>query len=73
MPENESFLRLYRVKRALDLNLKGAQLPKEQWTTPENVCIYNYAHNNQVVMFPLKECVISVLVLALPLYTVHAV
>ena len=37
LPEKEAYLRLYRIKRALDLNLKGAELPKSQWTTPEQV------------------------------------
>ncbi|XP_064387291.1 uncharacterized protein LOC135335665 [Halichondria panicea] len=34
LPEEDSYARLYRIKRALDLSIKGAQLPKEQWITP---------------------------------------
>lgn len=33
LPEQEQHLRLYRIKRAIDLSMKHAQLPKEQWTT----------------------------------------
>ena len=37
LPEKEQQLRLFRLKRALDLSLKHSLLPKEQWTTPEQV------------------------------------
>lgn len=37
LPEREKYLRLYRLKRAMDLSMKHALLPKEQWTTPEQV------------------------------------
>ena len=37
LPEDEAQLRLYRIKRALDLSLKHRVLPKDQWTTPEEV------------------------------------
>lgn len=43
LPENEKNLRLYRLKRAVDLDLKKNILPKEQWTKPEEVppsCVY---------------------------------
>ncbi len=39
LPEQEQYLRLFRIKRALDLSLKHSQLPSEQWTKPEEVCI----------------------------------
>ena len=37
LPEKEQQLRLFRLKRALDLSLKHSLLPKEQWTTTEQV------------------------------------
>lgn len=37
LPEKEQQLRLFRMKRALDLSLKHNILPKDQWTTPEQV------------------------------------
>ena len=37
LPEKEQQLRLFRQKRALDLSLKHSLLPKEQWTTAEQV------------------------------------
>lgn len=37
LPEKEQQLRLFRMKRALDLSMKHSILPKEQWTTPEQV------------------------------------
>lgn len=37
LPEHEKNLRLYRLKRALDLTIKHAILPREQWTKPEEV------------------------------------
>lgn len=37
LPEQEQHLRLYRIKRAIDLSMKHAQLPKEQWTTEAEV------------------------------------
>ena len=40
LPEKERDLRHFRLKRALDLSLKKAVLPRDQWTTPEEVqCI----------------------------------
>ena len=47
LPEEEQYLRLFRIKRALDLSLKHAQLPKEQWTKPEEVhctCVSSSGH-----------------------------
>ena len=37
LPEKEQQLRLFRLKRAIDLSLKHSLLPKEQWTTAEQV------------------------------------
>ena len=37
LPQQEQHLRLYRIKRAIDLSMKHAQLPKEQWTTETEV------------------------------------
>ena len=43
LPENEKNLRNYRIKRALDLSMKHAELPRDMWTTPEQVyVIYIY-------------------------------
>ena len=39
LPEHEKQLRLYRLKRAMDLSLKHALLPKEQWTTETEVSL----------------------------------
>ncbi|XP_028400528.1 cytochrome b-c1 complex subunit 7-like [Dendronephthya gigantea] len=35
LPEEEQNLRLFRIKRALDLSMKHQLLPKEEWTKPE--------------------------------------
>ena len=44
LPENEKNLRNYRIKRALDLSMKHAELPRDMWTTPEQVyVIYIYS------------------------------
>ena len=32
-------LRQFRIKRALDLTMKHTILPKEHWTTSEEVCL----------------------------------
>jgi ubiquinol-cytochrome c reductase subunit 7 len=37
LPEREMNLRQYRLKRALDLSMKHAHLPRDQWTKPEEV------------------------------------
>ena len=37
LPQEEQDLRLFRLKRALDLSVKKSLLPREQWTTPEEV------------------------------------
>lgn len=37
LPENEQHLRHYRMKRAIDLTIKHKLLPRENWTTPEEV------------------------------------
>ena len=37
LPEEEQYERLFRIKRALDLSMKKAILPHDQWTTPEQV------------------------------------
>ena len=43
LPEKEQQLRLFRLKRAIDLSLKHSLLPKEQWTTAEQVFLYSIA------------------------------
>ncbi|CAI8037707.1 Cytochrome b-c1 complex subunit 7 [Geodia barretti] len=35
LPQEEQDLRLWRLKRALDLSMKKSILPKEQWTADE--------------------------------------
>ena len=52
LPEHERNLRQYRIKRALDLSMKHAHLPKEQWTKPEEVWIWIY--------FSLTHCTYQV-------------
>lgn len=37
LPEEIQNLRLFRIKRALDLSMKHQLLPKEEWTKPEEV------------------------------------
>lgn len=37
LPEDEQNLRMFRIKRALDLSMKHQLLPKEEWTKPEEV------------------------------------
>ena len=37
LPEDERNARAFRIKRALDLSLKHRVLPKDQWTTMEQV------------------------------------
>ena len=37
LPEKEESLRMYRMRRAMDLSLKHAILPEDQWTKPEEV------------------------------------
>ena len=39
LPQEEKELRLWRLKRALDLSMKKNILPKEQWTSEEEVCL----------------------------------
>ena len=41
LPEDEQNLRMFRIKRALDLSMKHQILPKEEWTKPEEVYIVN--------------------------------
>ena len=40
LPEEEQYERLFRLKRALDLSMKKAILPLDQWTTPEQDILY---------------------------------
>ena len=40
LPEKEQQLRLFRLKRATDLSMKHSLLPREQWTTPQQVYMY---------------------------------
>ena len=44
LPEKEKQMRYFRMKRALDLSLKHSQLPKEQWTRPDEVHGYICCH-----------------------------
>ena len=37
LSEEEQNLRMFRIKRALDLSMKHQLLPKEEWTKPEEV------------------------------------
>lgn len=37
LSEEERNMRMFRVKRALDLSMKHQLLPKEEWTKPEEV------------------------------------
>ena len=37
LPAEEQHLRIFRIKRALDLSLKHQLLPREEWTKPEEV------------------------------------
>ena len=39
LPEEEQNLRMFRIKRALDLSMKHQLLPKEEWTKPEEVTL----------------------------------
>ena len=43
LPEEERNLRTYRIVRALDLTMKHAILPKDQWTKPEEVRGLNHS------------------------------
>jgi len=48
LPEKEQNLRIFRLKRALDLSLKHSQLPREQWTKPEEDILYLKPYIEQV-------------------------
>lgn len=37
LPQEEQDLRMFRLKRAIDLSLKHAILPKDQWTSDQEV------------------------------------
>ena len=39
LPEEEQNLRMFRMKRALDLSMKHQVLPKEEWTKPDEVIV----------------------------------
>ena len=41
LPSEEFNLRQFRVKRALDLSMKHQILPKDQWTTKQEVKLHN--------------------------------
>ena len=45
LPPEEQDLRLFRLKRALDLSLKKSVLPREQWTSVEEVS-HSIAHTS---------------------------
>ncbi|AXA49240.1 ubiquinol-cytochrome c reductase subunit 7 [Malassezia restricta] len=36
LPENETYDRVYRMRRAVQCSIVQRDLPKDQWTTPEN-------------------------------------
>ena len=38
LTEEDQMLRIFRIKRAMDLTVKHNILPKEEWTKPEEVC-----------------------------------
>jgi len=40
LPENDQYLRIFRIKRALDLTMKHQILAKEDWTKPEEDELY---------------------------------
>ena len=40
LPAEVQYQRIFRIKRAMDLSLKHQLLPREQWTTPEEVPNY---------------------------------
>ena len=52
LPEKEQDQRLFRIKRALDLSMKKNILPRDQWTTEEQVpkvlYLYNYMYNMRI-------------------------
>jgi len=52
LPEEEYQLRLERLRRALDLSMKHRILPRNQWTTPEQVRIRVTSDE----MYCLKHC-----------------
>ena len=54
LPEKEQNLRIFRLKRALDLSLKHSQLPREQWTKPEEVSCRQYRCT--ILLFTVKCC-----------------
>lgn len=55
LPEKEQQLRLFRLKRALDLSLKHNLLPKDQWTTPEQVRTWMKNLSCLYILFPVFE------------------
>ena len=61
LPEKEQQLRLFRLKRALDLSLKHSLLPKEQWTTAEQVsedCIHVMIFSCSDILYSQRMCLI---------------
>jgi hypothetical protein len=54
LPEKEQQLRLFRLKRALDLSVKHSLLPKEQWTTTEQVCIQIWQSHFDAIIFSIR-------------------
>ena len=51
LPEEDMNLRVFRIKRAMDLSLKHTILPEEHWTKPEEVSGFS---NTRKVCFTLK-------------------
>lgn len=58
LPQGEKDLRLWRLKRALDLSMKKNILPKEQWTTEEEVifAVINFPTRRYSVYSPPPLC-----------------
>ncbi|XP_035039206.1 cytochrome b-c1 complex subunit 7 [Hippoglossus stenolepis] len=49
LPENELNNRVFRIKRALDLNMKQQILPKDQWMKFEEDISYLSPYLNEVI------------------------
>ena len=56
LPPEEQDQRLFRIKRAMDLSLKKAVLPREQWTSVEEV-----SHSIVHILQRFTLCVVCVL------------
>lgn len=47
LPANETYDRVYRMRRAVQCSIIQRDLPKEQWTTPQNVCTMCSSYSNK--------------------------